>query len=95
MEALGSRIPLLFRKTCTLVNRILVQRRITSCRACRLSKIYGPFDCIATAKDSVKPRGMNKKKHKTVFADFKGVNIHEQRKEAVVLMNFFGSHFIT
>ena len=32
--------------------------------ACRLSKIRGPLHCIPTAKDSVKFRAMNKKKHK-------------------------------
>ena len=71
------------------------QWRITSCGACKLSKIYGPLDCIPTAKDSVKFRAMNKKKHKTVFGDFKGVSIHERRKVAVVLLNFEGFHFIT
>ena len=43
-----------------------------SCGACRLSKIHRPSDCVQTAKDSVTSRGMNEKKHKTVFGDFKG-----------------------
>ena len=61
-----------------------LQWRITCCRACRLSKIHKPLDCIPTAKDCVKSRDMNKKKHKTVFGDFKRVSIHERRKVAVV-----------
>ena len=74
---------------------LCTQWRITSCGASRLSKIHGPLDCIPTAKDSVTFRGRNKKKHKTVFGDFKGVSIHKRRKVAVVLLNFVGSHFIT
>ena len=70
------------------------QWRITSCGACRLNKIHGPLDGIPTAEDCVKPHGMNKKKDKTAFEDFKGVSIHERRKVAVVLLNIVGSHFI-
>ena len=69
---------------------------ISSCGACRLSKIHGPLVVFPGLKpDSVKSRGMNKKKHKTVFGDFKGISIHERRKVAVVQLNFLGSHFIT
>ena len=71
------------------------QWRITSCRACRLSKIHGPSDCIQTAKDSVTSCGKNEEKHKTVFTNFKGVSIPLRRKVAVVLLNFVGYHFIT
>ena len=55
-------------------------KRITSCGACSLSKIDGPLNCISTAKDSVTSRDKNKKKHKTVFGDVKGVRIHERTK---------------
>ena len=68
---------------------------ITSCGAYWQSKIHRSLYYIPTAKDGVTFRGKNKKKHKTVFGDFKGVSIHERRKVAVVLLNFIGSHFIT
>ena len=95
---------MLFRKKCSNFNSLKHQEYseylytfsggLPVAGACRLNKIHGPLDGIPTAEDSVKPHGMNKKKDKTVFEDFKGVSIHERRKVAVVLLNFVGSHFI-
>ena len=62
---------------------------------CGQSKIHGPSDCILSAKNSVTSYAMNKKKHKTVLGDFKGVRVHEGREVSVVPLNFVGSHFIT